>query len=236
MLIFNAFPEPMRPIITCCFLFLATSVLAQNKLYLFAGPQATSARYTILNQKQKMTSKYGFQAGINMKTLFEGPIYFAPAAFYSLKGYKVEFTEFRDPPSEFAVNNNTTIHTFELAPLLQVDLSKSASHAFVKFGPTLDFQLFGKETFDTVVNGNRGTVSRNMKFSFTDYGHYSANFLLQFGYESAGGLLVFAQYTHGMGSINNHDEGPKIRHRAYGISIGYLLNRKKIVMDTRNRE
>jgi hypothetical protein len=227
----------MRYLILCLVITMGLSpVWSQNKLYLFAGPQASAARYTILNQKQEMTLKYGFQAGINMKTLFEGPIYFAPAAFYSLKGYDVAFTEFRDPPSVTAVDNNTTIHTFELAPLIQVDLSNNPSHAFFKFGPSLDFQLFGKETFDTVVNGSRGTVSRNMKFSFTDYGRYSANFLLQFGYESASGFLIFAQYTHGMGSINNHDGGPKIRHRVYGISIGKLLNRKKIVMDTRNRE
>jgi hypothetical protein len=217
-----------------CGLLAAGFLNAQNKIYVFAGPQATAARYTILNQKQEMKLKYGFQAGVNMKTLFEGPLYFAPAAFYSLKGYDVEFTEFRDPPSVHAINNNTTIHTFELAPLLQIDLSKDASHTYFKFGPSLDFQLFGKETFDTVINGNRGTVTRNMKFSYTDYGHYSANFLLQFGYESAGGLMIFAQYTHGMGSINNHDGGPKIRHRAYGISLGWLLNRKKIVIDTRN--
>lgn len=222
-------------------LFLAAGCISQaaysqNIIYAFAGPQATAARYTILNQKQKMNLKYGFQAGLSMKTQFEGPIYFAPSAFYSLKGYDVTFTEFRDPPSVLAINNNTTIHTFELAPLLQVDLSNKPSHAFFRFGPSLDFQLFGKETFDTVVNGNKGTVSRNMKFSFTDYGHYSANFLLHFGYESTSGILVFAQYTHGMGSINNHDGGPKIRHRAYGISIGKRLNSKKIVMDTRVRE
>jgi len=222
-----------RSTITIGALLIANFILGQNKLYVFAGPQATAARYTILNQKQEMKLKWGYQAGINMKTQFEGPIYFAPAAFYSLKGYDVTFTEFREPPGVDAINNNTTIHTFELAPLLQFDLSKSPSHAFIKAGPSLDFQLFGKETFDL---NNGSSVSRDMKFSFEDYGHFSANMLLQLGYETGSGFLIFGQYTHGMASINNHDGGPKIRNRAYGISLGWLINKKKMVMDTRNRE
>jgi hypothetical protein len=76
-----------------------------------------------------------------------------------------------------------------------------------------------------------------MKFSTDgDYGHFSANMLMQLGFETGSGFFMFAQYTHGMASTNNEDNGPKIRHRAYGISLGFYLNRKKIVIDTRNKE
>ncbi|HWR32068.1 MAG TPA: porin family protein [Chitinophagaceae bacterium] len=207
---------------------------SQFEVGLFAGPQATAARYTILNQKQKNELKYGFQAGIGLKVPFENKLFFAPAGFYSLKGYKVTLTEFVYPPDTAAKDNSTSIHTFELAALLQYDLSSNPGHAFIKIGPSLDFHLSGKEKFN-LKNGN--AVSRNMKFSNEgEYGHFSANMLAQLGYETGSGFFAFAQYTHGMASTNNEDGGPKIRHRAYGISIGKYLNRKKIVIDTRNKE
>ncbi len=217
-------------VFTLLFAFMASS---QVQFGIFAGPQATATRYTILNEKQKNDFKYGFQAGLNLKVPFDGNLYFAPAAFYSMKGYKVTFTQYLFPPDVNAKDNNTTIHTFELAALLQYDLGNGPSTFFIKAGPSLDFQLFGKEKFNLM---NGGSVSRNMKFSYGDYGHYSANMLAQVGYETSSGFMLFAQYTHGMASLNNADGGPKIRHRAYGISIGKYLNRKKIVLDTKNRE
>jgi len=207
---------------------------SQVEVGLFAGPQATGARYTILNQKQKNEIKYGFQAGVGFKIPFENNLYFAPAAFYSLKGYKVTLTQFVYPPDTNAKDNNTTIHTFELAALLQYDLSSKPGHIFIKAGPSLDFQLFGKEKYNLKAGGS---VSRSMTYSADgDYGHFSANMLAQIGYETVSGFMIFAQYTHGMASTNNEDKGPKIRHRAYGISIGKYLNRKKIVIDTKNKQ
>jgi hypothetical protein len=214
--------------------FISLMASSQVEAGIFAGPQATGARYTILNQKQKNEFKYGFQAGVALKVPFEGKLYFAPAAFYSLKGYKVTLTQFVNPPDTNAIDNSTTIHTFEMAALLQYDFGSKPNHLFIKAGPTLDFHLSGKETFNLKPGG---AVSRNMTFSADgDYGHFSASMLAQIGYETSGGFMLFAQYTHGMASTNNEDRGPKIRHRAYGISIGKYLNRKKMVMDTKNKE
>lgn len=223
-----------KVIFLICSLLIFIFTNAQVEVGLFAGPQATAVRYTILNQKQKNEMKYGFQAGIGFKVPFENKLYFAPSGFYSLKGYKVTFTEFRYPPDTAAKDNNTTIHTFEMAAMLQYDFSSDPSHMFIKIGPSLDFHLFGHENFN-LKNGN--SVSRKMKFSTDgDYGHFSANMLMQLGYETGSGFFIFGQYTHGMASTNNEDNGPKIRHRAYGISLGFYLNRKKIVIDTRNKE
>jgi hypothetical protein len=195
---------------------------SQVKFDLFAGPQATATHYTILNVKQKNDLKFGFQAGLGLKVPFENKLSFSPAAFYSMKGYKVTLNQPSFPPDSNAKDNNTTIHTFELAALLQYDFNNQPDHFFIKGGPSLDFQLFGKETFNLKAGGS---VSRNMKFSYADYGHYSANMLAQFGYETGNGLLIFAQYSHGLASINNADGGPAIRHRVYGISIGKYINR-----------
>lgn len=205
----------------------------QSEFGIFAGPQATAARYTILNEKQKNDFKYSFHAGVCMKVPFDVNLFFAPEAFYSMKGYRVKFTQFVYPPGTEAKDNNTSIHTFELAALLQYDFGKNPAHFYIKAGPSLDFQLFGKEKFNTAT----GSVNRKMKFSTDgDYGHFGANLLGQFGYETGSGLFVSLQYTHGAASINNEDGGPKIRHRVYGFTIGKYLNRKKIILDTKNKE
>ncbi|NOT52737.1 MAG: PorT family protein [Chitinophagaceae bacterium] len=216
------------------FSFIAAILLSlmansQVEVGLFAGPQATTTKYNVFNQKQKSDYKYGFQAGVQLKVPFDKNLFFAPACFYSMKGYKVVFSDFVFPPDSTAKDNNTVIHTVELAALLQYDLGQGPGHAYIKAGPSLDFHLFGKEEF-TLMDGT--LVSRNMKFSNGDYGHFSANLLFQFGYETASGFFFFGQYTHGLASTNNADGGPRIYHRAYGISIGKYLNRKKIVIDT----
>lgn len=196
---------------------------SQVQFNVFGGPQITSSLYTILNVKQEQTPKYGFNAGMGMKVPFEGNLYFAPAAFYSLKGYKVKYNLFRYPPDNTATDNNTTFHTFELAAMLQYDLSSKTDHFYVKIGPSLDFQLFGKEKYH-ITNGSTPTlVERDIPFGYDKYGHYNANMLMQFGYEFQSGLFLFGQYSHGMGSVNNTDGGPKIRHRVYGISLGKYL-------------
>jgi hypothetical protein len=158
-----------------------------------------------------------------MKALFEGRLYFAPAVFYSLKGYKVTFSRYAYPPDPNAQDNNTTLHTFEIAPMLQYDFSDQPGHLFIKAGPSIDFQIAGKEKFNLL---SGGSVDRSMKFSFGDYGRFGTSAIAQFGYETGSGFILFAQYTHGLGSINNFDEGPKIRHRVWGISLGKYFGAK----------
>ena len=209
----------MKKIIVALCLFSGTifTASAQLQFGIFAGPQIMSSRYTINGTKQPNTPKYGFQLGASCLIPFEGNLYFAPAAFYSFKGYKVKFNAPAFPPDTAAIDNSTTIHTFELATLLQYNLGKQPNHFFIKAGPSLDFQLFGKEKF---TKKNNTVVSRNMTFNFSNYGHYGANALFQFGYITGSGLTIFGQYTHGLGNINNADGGPEIRYRVYNISIG----------------
>lgn len=219
-----------------CILFLASQpgwAQAQSSFGIFAGPQATSAKYTQDGQKQETSSKYGFQLGAGWKIPFDNQLYFTPTAFYSMKGYKVDLTSPAFPPDPEAVNNDLRMHSLELAFLLQYDLGKAANHFFIKAGPSLDFQIMGKEKFE-LKNGSRR--EQDLVFGFGEYGRYAASFLFQLGYETPSGLFVYGQYTHGVGSFNNADGGPKILHRGLGISLGYYFNKKKIELDTRNRQ
>ncbi|HEX7844414.1 MAG TPA: porin family protein [Chitinophagaceae bacterium] len=203
---------------------------SQVQFGLLAGAQATSADYTIGGKKQETSYKPGGQVGVNFKIPIEGRLSFAPQLFYSMKGYKVKYNRFMYPPDGDAIDNNTTFHNVELALPLQYDFSYSASHWFLRAGPSLDFQLFGREEFTTNSNGK---IKRNIPFGYDKYGHYSANAVLHFGYEKSNGFFIYGQYTHGLANISNTDEGPKIRHRAFGISFGKFIKKSKIVLDTR---
>ena len=79
---------------------------------------------------------------------FEGKLYFAPAVFYSMKGYKVTLTRPSFPPDTLATDNEATVHTFEFAPMLQYNFSEAEGHFFIKAGPSIGLQLFGKEKFN----------------------------------------------------------------------------------------
>jgi len=205
---------------------LATGLFAhsQNRLLVYGGPQVTSARYTISGEAQVMTPKYGFQVGTGLKVPFENHLYFAPTVFYSLKGYKARFNHPSNPPDPFASSNNTTIHTFEVAPLLQFDFSMKAQHVYFKAGPSLDFQLYGKETF---IQNDKTEITQPMKYGFNNYGRVGANLMLETGYESKGGFVFAVRLSHGVGSVNNADDGPIILHEAYGLTVGKYLGKKK---------
>jgi len=220
-------------IITIC-LVLSILTQGQSRLAFFAGGQTTGVSYKVTDQKQKSEWKYGAIAGMNFEVEFEKRLYFVPTLFYNMKGYKVTLKNYAYPPDTAAVDNNTTIHSVELGALLQYDFSDKPAHAFIRFGPSLDFHLFGKEKFH-LKNGN--LVDRSMKFSFSgDYGPVGADFLLQLGFETASGIFFLGQYSQGLTNANNEDHGPNIIHKAAGITIGKYLHRQKIVIDTRNKE
>ena len=214
----------MRKFLMSATLLLSIQGFSQVKTFIFAGVQGNNARYLINDSKQETSFKIGGQAGLGLKVPFEGRLSFVPMAFYSLKGYKVDFDRSSPYPDPTAVNNETTIHCLELAGLFQHDFTTAPNHLFFRIGPSIDFQLFGNEEFQTNTNS---TVNRKMKFDYGNYGHYSANALAHFGYETANGFFIYGQYSFGLGSINNYDGGPEIRHRIVGISGGLYLKGKR---------
>jgi hypothetical protein len=197
---------------------------AQTQFSIFAGPQAVSARYTVNDTKQPNQYKYGLEAGINWKIPFDVNLFFAPAIYYSMKGYKVTLNDAAFPPSLFAKNNDARLHAFDFAPLLQYDFGKHPSHLFIRIGPAVDVIFSGNEEFDLSTGE---TISRKMKFTFGDYGRFTSNVIVHLGYESLTGFIIFAHYTYGLGSLNNADGGPKIKHRIFGLSVGKYLRKKR---------
>ena len=222
----------MKILFSTITLLFTITANCQIEYGVFAGPQATGVRYMINDVKQESSLKIGINAGFQMKVPFEGRLSFAPAIMYNLRGFKVKFDTPVFPPDSSAVDNNTSFHTIELAFLLQHDFDLEPGHFFIRFGPSLDFALFGNETFNTNMNT---TVDRPMKFGFADYGHYLASAILQFGYEAKSGWFGYAHYNYSLTSMNNADYGPRIGNRAAGFTIGKYLKRNKVVIDTNNK-
>lgn len=210
-------------------LFLSLSATAQVQWAAFAGPQVTNAHYTVRDAPQATSSKPGLIAGGGIKVPFDNHLFFFPSMYYSLKGYKVDLKDAAFPPSTSAINNTTTIHTVEISPMFQIDFNRKPAHPFVRFGPAIDIAISGKERFDSLDANGSGSitpVSRSMVFSFGDYGRFSASVNLHLGYESSRQWMVYGFYAHGIGSMNNADNGPKIFHRIYGVALGWLFAAK----------
>lgn len=212
-------PKALFVLLFFCFFSFAS----QAQVSLFAGPQLTTAKYHIRNAKQEQELKPGFMAGIRLTTQVEGPLYFAPSLYFSQKGYKVSFNQSAVLPDSAARNNNTTIQTLALAPLLQFNLSRLKNHFFIRFGPAVEINLSGHETFDSAAGK---TVSRQMVFGSLGYSPATAYANVHFGYAHKSGLSVFAHYEHGLSNFNNADFGPMILHRVLGVSVEWRLGRK----------
>lgn len=204
-------------------LFVGFYTNSKAQVRIFAGPQLSTAKYTIRNTKQDTEFRQGFLAGIGLTSPIEGPLYFSPSLYYSRKGYKVtSFNLPSIPPNEDARNNDVTLQSIVLTPLLQFNLSKGDRFAFVRIGPGFDISFSGKEAFDSA---GVKTIDRSMTFSSTAYSPATAFFNVQLGYEMANGLSLLAHYEHGLSSLNNRDLGPMILQRAVGIVVGWRFRK-----------
>jgi len=206
-------------------LFSSFVCFAQVQFGIFAGPHVTSAMYSVKNAKQPTDFKPGFHIGAAYKIPFDNNLFFAPAISYEMMGYKVVFNQPSFPPDLLAKDNNTSFHEIDVDPLLQYDLSRKSNHLFVRAGPSFNFILSGKENFNLATGEH---VSQKMKFSVTNgYGPFLASVVGQLGFETSGGLTISAEYIQGLISMNNEDEGPSIRNRLVGITVGKFFKSKK---------
>lgn len=224
-LTFNEFPFMQIRSLLAIIIFFSFTYTAHSqftdptKWAIYAGPQATTVRYVVKDEKQDNSFKIGFQVGLTTSLPVEGNLRFSPGIAYNLRGYKVDFDTPVNPPDSSALDVNTTFHTIELSFLFHHVFKQEPGRWFIKFGPSLDFALFGNEKFKTT----NGSVDRKMRFSFDNYGRYMASAILQLGYESKSGIFGFVHYNYSLTTMNNFDGGPRIGNRAIGISLGKIF-------------
>lgn len=218
------------PLITLA-LFYSLTCLSQNQVGIFGGIHTTTASYKVRDKKQTTTSKLGGQLALTLKVPFDNHLFFSPVVAYNLKGFKVQLTDSASIPGKDVVNNDLSVHSIDVAPLFHIELSKSPSHLFVRFGPSVDVAFKGKEKL-TFKDGK--LEDRAMKFGSAYYSPITTTAVFHLGYETKGGFFVFGHYNHGLGSMNNSDFGPKARYRSFGLSLGtYFGKRNPNVFDTR---
>lgn len=214
--------------ISCC------CCSGQARVSVFAGPQTSTAKYTILNVNQPTEFKYGLHAGVGMKVNFENHLFFFPAISYSNTGYKVTYNRVASPPDSSAKDNNTNFHQADIDLHLQFDFGDQPNHFFFKAGPTFNVIASGKEKFHLTTGE---FVNRKMKLGFySAYSRILVSFVTSLGYETSSGVYFNLQYAHGLSSLNNADDGPEILQRVIGLNVGIYLHSKKIALDTRNKE
>jgi hypothetical protein len=200
----------------CCI-----NAIAQSQLGVLGGVHGSSALYAIKNVKQPTDFKFGFHLGVDYKIPFENRLTFVPALSYSMMGYKVTFNQPSYPPDLLAKDNDTRMHEIDVDALLQYDITKTSDHFFLRAGPSFNFVLSGHEKFNLSTGE---TIDRNMKFSVTSgYGRYLAGIVAQVGFETSHRVTIYAQYMQQLMSMNNEIEGPNIRNRMVGISVGKFL-------------
>ena len=191
---------------------------AQVKIGVFAGPATSSASYSVKGNSQPTDHKYGLQLGVGCKIPFENHLSFSPDLAYRLLGYKVTFNTPSFPPDLLATDNNTSMHEIDIDVLLQLDFGKNPSHFFVKAGPSFGAILAGNESYNLQTGEH---VDRSMTFSvLNSYSRYNAAVVVESGYESSGGFMVYANYVQYFFSMNNEDEGPSIRNHLFGLTFG----------------
>jgi outer membrane protein with beta-barrel domain len=226
--------------LTCCILvFLSALIIsshshAQVRLSLFAGGQSTNVKYSIHEVKQPTESKFGFHGGLGMKVNFEGHLYFFPSMSYYQFGYDVSYNKKSNPPDSLATANSVRMHQLHIDPVLQFDIGKTPSHFFLRAGPSFQFVISGKEKY-TKSAGELVDQKMNLGI-YEDYGRILVSLVPAIGYETASGFYVDFQYTLGLTSMCNVDNGPQILQRMAGVTLGYYFKNKKIVIDTKNKE
>jgi outer membrane protein with beta-barrel domain len=207
-------------------LLYCISAISQTQLGILGGVHGSSALYAIKNVKQPTDFKFGFHVGVNCKIPFDNRLTFIPTLSYSMMGYKATFNQPSYPPDLLAKDNDTRMHEIDVDPLLQYDLTKTSDHFFLRAGPSFNFVISGQEKFNLSTGE---TIDRNMKFSVTGgYGRYLAGIIAQVGYETSRGVTIYAQYMQQLMSMNNELDGPNIRNRMVGVTVGkFLPTRKK---------
>lgn len=206
-------------------LFSGFTGFAQAEFGIFAGPHISTAKYTVKNVKQPTDPKFGFHLGVGLEVAFENKLYFSPALSYSLMGFDVKFNKPSLPPDLLAKDNSIRFHQIDLDFLLQYNFSSKPNHIFFKAGPALHIVMGGREEFNLVTGQH---ISRKMKYGTSngDYGPYLASFVVQPGYETLTGFIIYVHYVLGLGSMNNADGGPMILNRVFGITIGKYFRKK----------
>lgn len=206
----------------CLFFVVCLAARAQNIQYaLKIGVNVSNGSYSSSQYSSSSNFLPGGYAGIQMKVLFDPPIYFNPQLNVLHKA------------TEFTLNSNTDtakvrleLNQLQIAPFLQYDFHKPGEAGFFINGSlSLYTAINGKET-TTLKSGSK--TKKDMRFSKSAYGRFEAGAHLGLGYETKKWMLQL-MYNRGLSNMFNGDEsadysGPNIKFNTISLGIGFNLN------------
>lgn len=192
----------------------ASAASAQLRVGFKAGANATTAK-VIANDGSRPSVPYsgGFHAGVELKVLLEGQLYFVPQVQYSHKVFAIEYN-----------NADTSVNTLkmnylEIPLLFEWKKSFYKSGIFIQAGPSLSLVLNGKEEIS-----GKEQINKPMKIASTAYGRAEANAVINVGYQFGRNFQFTIGYAYGMGTIVDNDSGPVIKPRMFTASVHYFIN------------
>lgn len=200
-------------------LFLALFAHSQTQLAIRGGFNYSTARVTFQDIRQPVGFVPGGNFGIQLRTVFDGMLHFAPIVAYSMKGYVIK--------SDTSSNKTRNlIHYIDLAPQLSIDIAlKNNNRLIIGAGPVASLAIAGTEK--NTINGI--TTSSKMKFSTVNsYGLFDMGLQGSIGYHFKK-LFLEAAYQYGFMSINNNEEKDKknLRNRVISLNMGYYFQHYK---------
>lgn len=201
---------------------ISISAYAQDMghiLWGIKGGYNFSLSYFNTNQKLPVTPVHGGYAGAMLKIPFDNRLFFVPQIDVSYRGMKTDSLQ---------RNQYSSITEFHLRvqPLLQLNFKhpqEKVNTLFVEFGPSVGFGLTGKQTKQ---DANNNSIKGKLKYGFTNYGRYDANWHTGIGYETTNGLRILLEYAHGLGNMINTDDGPILKYRNISLGVGYWFGKK----------
>jgi len=168
----------------------------------------------------KTNAVHGGYIGFMMKVPFDGRLHFTPQVDINYRGMKCDTL-----PKK--VLSKVSEVQLRVMPLLQIDFKKpeeNKSTMFVQFGPSLGFGLKGNQTKQDAV----GTpTDGKLKYGFTEYGQFDANWHVGLGYEAVGGFRLLVDYAYGLSNMINTDDGPKLKYHTISAGVGYWFGKNK---------
>jgi hypothetical protein len=187
----------------------------KTKYAIKGGYNYTTGKAIYSDIKQKVTGKHGFNIGAMAKIPFEGVLHFSPYIGYSLKGFSVT------PFTGNIKKEDFTLHYFEIAPVLSVDVPMVENKFVLSAGPILGITSMGRAK--TTDNSNT-TTSKKMEFGYGNYGWFDLGVSTGVGLHNSR-FYFEGVYTLGLTSFNNNEELDfrNLRNRTLSVNFGYYL-------------
>lgn len=166
-------------------------------------------------RKPSVNAGMGYHGGLQLRVQFEKNLSFLPQIQYAYKKFEINYN------NGDTSRNQLRYHYLEIPVLFEWSKTGMTSGFFFQFGPSFSIAMGGNE----VITTKSGTsISNPIKFAFSAYGRFEANFVGNLGYQFNRHFQLSAGYAHGLGTLIDDDFGPEIKTRMLTASLHYFID------------